>query len=67
LGALGHYRGTGHGPLSVVGDKYRPEILVKEIERNISHNNVFIENTIEELAGLMDVPADTLVKNSRAL
>lgn len=54
--------GQGMAPLSVVGDKYKPEILLKEIERNFERNNCYKADTLEELAALMEVPADTFIK-----
>lgn len=54
--------GQGMAPLSVIGDKFKPEALQKEIERNIERNNAYKADTLEELAALMDVPADNFIK-----
>jgi succinate dehydrogenase/fumarate reductase flavoprotein subunit len=54
--------GQGMAPLSVVGDKYNPEMLEKEIERNISVGYGFKADTLEELARLCDIAPEDFTK-----
>jgi succinate dehydrogenase/fumarate reductase flavoprotein subunit len=54
--------GQGMAPLSVVGDTYDCDMMEKEIERNISNGYGFKADTLDALAELIDVPADTLIK-----
>ena len=54
--------GQGMAPLSVIGDKFNRDMMEKDIERTIASGNGFKAVTIEELAKLIDVPADNLQK-----
>jgi succinate dehydrogenase/fumarate reductase flavoprotein subunit len=54
--------GQGMAPLSTVGDKYNREFMERDIERSLSGGNGYKADTLEELAGLMDVPVDNFLK-----
>ena len=54
--------GQGMAPLSVVGDKYDRDRMEKDIEKTITTKNGFKADTLDELATLIDIPADNLKK-----
>ncbi|MCQ2406161.1 MAG: FAD-binding protein [Oscillospiraceae bacterium] len=54
--------GQGMTPLAVVGDAHGKELVEKNVEFQLSKKNAFKADTIEELAQLIDVPADELKK-----
>jgi hypothetical protein len=54
--------GQGMAPLSVVGDQYDRVMMEKMIEQTVATDNGFKADTLDELAALIDVPAENLKK-----
>jgi succinate dehydrogenase/fumarate reductase flavoprotein subunit len=54
--------GQGMAPLSVVGDTFDRAALELDIERSLKGDSAFQADSLDELAVLIDVPADNLKK-----
>jgi succinate dehydrogenase/fumarate reductase flavoprotein subunit len=54
--------GQGMAPISVVGQSYDRDKFEKQIEKTVSDGIGFKADTLDELAGLIDMPAEELKK-----